>query len=97
MRVADIFSLINLVSGGIGYSLLPGRVMAFSPRIQLIPLDQRFAARQMIALLFSKKRERDPNLLALAAECRTLPRDKEASASYDRRRAGKGVVDRAPR
>jgi LysR family malonate utilization transcriptional regulator len=79
MRVADIFSLINLVSGGIGYSLLPGRVMAFSPRIQLIPLEPRFAARQPIALLFSKKRERDPNLLALAAECRMLRRDREAS------------------
>jgi LysR family malonate utilization transcriptional regulator len=72
MRVADIFSLINLVSGGIGYSLLPGRVTAFSPRIQFIPLGRRFAARQLIALLFPRKRERDPNLLALAAECRML-------------------------
>jgi len=75
MRVADIFSLINLVSGGVGYSLLPGRVTSFSPRIQLIPLSADFAAKQVIALLLPRKRERDPNLLALAAECRMLGRD----------------------
>ncbi|HEX9278011.1 MAG TPA: LysR substrate-binding domain-containing protein [Casimicrobiaceae bacterium] len=75
MRVGDIFSLINLVSGGVGYSLLPGRVTSFSPRIQLIPLSPRYVARQVIALLLPRRRERDPNLLALAAECRMLGRD----------------------
>jgi LysR family malonate utilization transcriptional regulator len=70
MRVSDIFSLINLVSGGMGYSLLPGRVAEFSTRIQLIPLDAQYASHQTISLLISKSRERDPNLLALAAECR---------------------------
>lgn len=72
MRVGDIFSVINLVSGGVGYSLLPGRVGAFSPRIQLIPLGKKYAAKQVITLLLPRKRERDPNLLALAAECRML-------------------------
>jgi LysR family malonate utilization transcriptional regulator len=70
MRVGDIFSLINLVSGGMGYSLLPGRIAEFSSRIDLIPLDARYGSRQTITLLLSKTRERDPNLLALAAECR---------------------------
>jgi LysR family malonate utilization transcriptional regulator len=70
MRVSDIFSLINLVGGGMGYSLLPGRVAEFSARVDLIPLDARYASHQTITLLFSKSRERDPNLLALAAECR---------------------------
>ena len=70
MRVSDIFSLINLVSGGMGYSLLPGRVAEFSTRIQLIPLAAPYASHQTISLLISKSRERDPNLLALAAECR---------------------------
>ncbi|HTN67076.1 MAG TPA: LysR family transcriptional regulator [Burkholderiaceae bacterium] len=70
MRVGDIFSLINLVSGGMGYTLLPGRVAEFSPRIQLMSLDAKYASRQHITLLLDKKRERDPNLLALAAECR---------------------------
>ena len=73
-RVGDIFSLINLVSGGVGYALLPGRIGSFSPRVQLIPLDQRYGAQQVITLLLPRKRERDPNLLALAAECRMLGR-----------------------
>jgi len=70
MRVSDIFSLINLVGGGMGYSLLPGRITEFSTRVDLIPLDARYASHQAITLLFSRSRERDPNLLALAAECR---------------------------
>jgi LysR family transcriptional regulator, malonate utilization transcriptional regulator len=75
VRVGDIFSLINLVSGGVGYSLLPGRVAPFSPRIQLIPLARSYAAKQSITLLYPRKRERDSNLLALAAECRMLRRE----------------------
>ena len=72
MRVDDIFSLINLVSGGVGYSLLPKRIEAFSPRIQLIALEQRYDSQQQITVLIPKNRERDPNLLALAAECRMI-------------------------
>ena len=74
MRVGDIFSLINLVSGGLGYALLPGRIAEFSTQIQLIPLARRYAASQNITLLFPQNRERDPNLLALAAECRVFGR-----------------------
>jgi len=70
MQVDDIFSLINLVSGGVGYSLLPKRIEAFSPRIHLIPMEPRYVGRQLIAVLIPANRERDPNLLALAAECR---------------------------
>jgi LysR family malonate utilization transcriptional regulator len=66
--------LINLISGGIGYSLLPGRVGEFSPRIELMPLQEKYASRQQITLLLPKNRERDPNLLALAAECRMYGR-----------------------
>ncbi len=74
LRVGDIFSLMNLVSGGIGYSILPGRVGAFSSRIHFIPLEKRYASHQCIALLIQKNRERDQNLLALAAECRMYGR-----------------------
>jgi LysR family transcriptional regulator, malonate utilization transcriptional regulator len=70
MEVNDIFSMINLISEGIGYGLLPRRVGAFSSRIQLIPLSSRYASKQSITLVLSRNRERDPNLLALAAECR---------------------------
>ena len=74
MEVSDIFSLINLVSEGIGYGLLPGRIGAFSPRIELIPLAQKYASHQQVTLMFPASRERDPNLLALAAECRIYGR-----------------------
>lgn len=74
MRVADIFSLTNLVSGGVGYALLPRRVAEFSPQVQFIPLDTRYAISQRITLLLPKNRERSPNLLALSAECRMFRR-----------------------
>ncbi|WP_051780786.1 LysR family transcriptional regulator [Janthinobacterium agaricidamnosum] len=77
MRVGDIFSLINLVSGGIGYSLLPGRVAEFSSRIELIPLAGQYASHQSITLLLPKNRERDPNLLALAAQCRMYGKQRQ--------------------
>ncbi|WP_029525225.1 LysR family transcriptional regulator [Polaromonas glacialis] len=71
MKVGDIFSLMNLVSGGIGCTLLPGRVRDVIPnKVQLIPLQPRFLMRQHIGLNFLRTRERDPNLLALASVCR---------------------------
>ncbi|PUA18642.1 LysR family transcriptional regulator [Glaciimonas sp. PCH181] len=82
MRVQDIFSLINLVSGGIGYSLLPGRVGKFSAHIELIGLASKYGVRQRITLLLPKSRERDPNLLALAAECRMYGRHDGKSANF---------------
>lgn len=73
MRTNDIFSLMNLVGGGIGFTLLPGRVRSVLPaNVRLIPLDPRYAMRQTISLCFLRARERDPNLLALLAACRTL-------------------------
>ncbi|OZI18892.1 LysR family transcriptional regulator [Bordetella genomosp. 9] len=81
MKVGDIFSLINLVSGGIGYALLPGRVADFSTQIQLIPLAEPYALRQQIRLLFQRNRERDPNLLSLAAECRLFRRGASETAA----------------
>ena len=75
MKVGDIFSLMNLVSGSVGCTLLPGRVRdVFPNKVQLIPLDARYAMRQTIGLSFLRSRERDPNLLALAAVCRMATR-----------------------
>lgn len=71
MKVGDIFSLMNLVGGGIGYTLLPGRVRDVAARnVALIPLTAEFDMKQTISLSFLRRRERDPNLLALAAVCR---------------------------
>lgn len=73
MKTGDIFSLMNLVSAGIGYTLLPGRVRdVFGDKLQLIPLKPEYLMRQTIGLSFLRVRERDPNLLALAAVCRML-------------------------
>ena len=71
MKTGDIFSLMNLVQGGMGSTLLPGRVRrALPPGVVLVPLDARYQMRQTIALHFLRTRERDPNLLALLAVCR---------------------------
>jgi LysR family malonate utilization transcriptional regulator len=73
MRTGDIFSLMNLVSGGIGCTLLPGRVRPVLPaNVVLLRLQPRFRIAQQIALCFLRTRERDPNLLALLAACRQL-------------------------
>jgi LysR family malonate utilization transcriptional regulator len=71
MKTGDIFSLMNLVGGGMGCTLLPGRVRSTLPKkVQLIPLQAKFSMRQKISVSFLRTRERDPNLLALLATCR---------------------------
>lgn len=79
--MGDIFSLINLVSGGLGYSLLPARVAEFSSRIELIGLESRYVSHQLITLLLPRSREREPNMLALSAECRMYGQRAQNSAS----------------
>ncbi|MCQ9425390.1 LysR substrate-binding domain-containing protein [Pseudomonas sp. LJDD11] len=71
MQVNDIFTLLSMVSSGVGYALLPGRIAAvYENRVKLIPLQARYRMQQDIGVVFLKSRERDPNLLALVAECR---------------------------
>lgn len=71
MQVNDIFTLLSMVSSGVGHALLPGRVAAvYENRIRLIPLRRRYRLQQQIGVVFLKAKERDPNLLALVAECR---------------------------
>jgi LysR family malonate utilization transcriptional regulator len=70
-RVGDIYTLMNLVAGGVGYTLLPGRVRGvLGDRVQLVPLTEPYRLRQTIGLAFMRVRERDPNILALSAVCR---------------------------
>ncbi|MOA15923.1 hypothetical protein D3C78_1361090 [compost metagenome] len=60
-----------MVSSGVGYALLPGRIAAvYENRVKLIPLQERYRLQQRIGVVFLKAKERDPNLLALLAECR---------------------------
>ena len=73
MQVTDIFSLANLVSGGVGYSLLPDRVRSiFQHKLQFIELAPPFRVQQAIALSYLGARERDPDLLLLASACRVI-------------------------
>lgn len=71
MYVNDIFSLINLVQAGVGFSLLPGRMRtAYLNTVKMIPFEKSHPVTQTIGLVFAKSRERDPNILALLATSR---------------------------
>ncbi|MFB4391790.1 MULTISPECIES: LysR substrate-binding domain-containing protein [unclassified Pseudomonas] len=71
MQVNDIFTLLSMVSSGVGFALLPGRIAAvYENRVRLVPLQPRYRLQQHIGAVFLKAREREPNLLALLAECR---------------------------
>lgn len=71
MQVNDIFTLLSMVSSGVGFALLPGRIAAvYENRVRLVTLQARYRSQQRIGVVFLKAKERDPNLLALLAECR---------------------------
>ncbi|MCH4246591.1 MAG: LysR family transcriptional regulator [Acinetobacter populi] len=71
LDVSDIFTLISMVSSGVGFALLPGRISTiYESSVKLIPLQLPYKIKQDIGLIFLKSKERDPNLLALIAECR---------------------------
>lgn len=74
-QVNDIFSMLSLVQAGVGCTLIPGRMKGvYADTIKLLPLAEPYQMRQTIALVFARSRERDPNLLALAAESRMYAR-----------------------
>jgi len=76
MQVNDIFTLLSMVSSGVGFALLPGRIAAvYENRVKLIALQARYRLQQHIGVVFLKAREREPNLLALLAECRMYSRE----------------------
>ena len=75
MKVGDIFSLMNMVSGDLGIALLPGRVRALmGDAITFTPLLPKYEVTQHIALMYLQANESNPNILALAAEARMLHR-----------------------
>jgi len=75
MKVGDIFSLMNMVSGDLGRSLLPGRVKALlGDAIEFTPLLPKYQVTQRIGLMYLEANESNPNILALAAETRMLHR-----------------------
>ena len=76
LEVSDIFTLISMVNSGVGFALLPGRIATiYENSVKLIRLKQEYRIKQKIGLVFLKSKERDPNLLALIAECRMLSKN----------------------
>ncbi|EMH4161005.1 LysR family transcriptional regulator [Pluralibacter gergoviae] len=74
-RVNDIFSMISLVQAGVGFSLIPGRMKkVYENDVRLIKLAEPYQMRQLISIVYSHHRERDHDLLALAAEGRMYAR-----------------------
>jgi LysR family malonate utilization transcriptional regulator len=77
MRVNDIFSMLSLVQAGVGLTLIPGRMKrVYENSVQLLKLAPPYQMRQTLAIVFERNRERDPNLLALAAEGRMYSRQR---------------------
>jgi len=75
MKVGDIFSLMNMVAGDMGRTLLPGRVRdLMGDAIEFTPLEAKYEVIQRIALMYLQANESNPNILALAAEARMLHR-----------------------
>lgn len=75
-RLNDIFSLMNMVQAGVGYSLVPGRIgKVFANSVRLIRLAEKYRKSQTVALVFPQNRERDPDMLALIAEARMIARN----------------------
>ena len=75
MKVGDIFSLMNMVAGDMGRTLLPGRVSdLMGDSIEFTPLETKYEVIQRIALMYLQANESNPNILALAAEARMLHR-----------------------
>ena len=76
LQVSDIFTLISMVNSGVGFALLPGRISSiYESSVKLIRLKREYQIKQEIGLVFLKSKERDPNLLALIAECRMFTRN----------------------
>jgi len=80
MEVGDIFSLISMVSAGLGYAILPKRVeAAFKNKIKLYPVKELGEIRQEISMICLASRERDPRILACIAEGRIYANELKSS------------------
>jgi LysR family malonate utilization transcriptional regulator len=75
--VNDIFSMVHLVALGVGFTLLPGRMRGLcrNHQVAMINLSDKYRLEQDIALVYKPNREKNRNLLALAAECRSYRRN----------------------
>ncbi|ABM05343.1 transcriptional regulator, substrate-binding of LysR family protein [Psychromonas ingrahamii 37] len=70
MEVNDIFSLISMVSTGLGYSLLPNRIARIlNDKVKLIPLHEQDKIKQTITMVCLASRSKEPKILAFTKQC----------------------------
>ena len=80
MQVNDIFTLLSMVSSGVGYALLPGRIASvYADQLKLIRISFPTPIHQNIGLVFLKSTEHNPNILSMLAECRMYAKQKKTS------------------
>ena len=73
--VASVLGIQQEVQAGVGFALLPGRMKkVYENDVQLLKLAEPYQMRQLISIVYSHHRERDADLLALAAEGRMYAR-----------------------
>ncbi|WP_249411660.1 LysR family transcriptional regulator [Marinomonas sp. A3A] len=79
MELGDIFSLMSMVSGGVGYAILPRRVEhVFDNKIKLLSIENMSDMKQQVVMVCLASRERDPRILNCIVECRNYAREYKA-------------------
>ncbi|MGO2510563.1 LysR family transcriptional regulator [Marinomonas polaris] len=79
MELGDIFSLMSMVSGGVGYAILPRRVEhVFDTKIKLLSMENMADMKQQVVMVCLASRERDPRILNCIVECRNYAREYKA-------------------
>lgn len=70
MEVNDIFSLISMISTGLGYSLLPHRIARIlNDKVKLISLHESDKIKQTITVVCLASRSKEPKILAFTKQC----------------------------
>ncbi|MGP8304603.1 LysR substrate-binding domain-containing protein [Vibrio sp. YIC-376] len=73
MQVEDIFTLMNLIQSGVGYSIVPARLKErYQPHVAFVEIDTVHPnpEPQTVSLVCLKTKEREIGILSCIAECR---------------------------
>jgi LysR family malonate utilization transcriptional regulator len=73
MQVEDIFTLMNMIQSGVGYSIVPARLKEkYQPHVAFVDIDTIHPdpEPQTVSLVCLKTKEREIGILSCIAECR---------------------------
>ena len=73
MQVEDIFTLMNMIQSGVGYSIVPARLKErYQPHVAFVDIDTLHPEPepQTVSLVCLKTKEREIGILSCIAECR---------------------------